>query len=216
MKKPVKPESRSYKSPLRTAQAETTRAAILDAARGLFVEKGWSGTTIAAVSAAATVSNETVYAVFGSKRAILQALVANAVRGAAPGTPLLDQREPRESSDETDQHRQIALFAGHITAVLGRVAPIMAVVRTAAETDPEMAALYAELHRGRRKNLETLTGALLRNGPLRSGLDGDAATATVWRLVSPELFLLMRDIEGMTGDRYAAWLERSRTALLLE
>lgn len=211
----VNPTSRKYRSPLRAAQAEQTRRAVLDAASGLFVTKGWSGTTIAAIATAASVSNETVYSVFGNKRTILRDLVSDAVRGSSVDVPLLERSEPAQIAAETDQRRQIAIFAQHIASVLSRVAPVMAVVRAAAETDPEMAELYAELHRGRRKNLSMLSNALVRNGRLRARMESEAATATVWRLTSPELFLLMRDIEGMDGKHYATWLEDSLATLLL-
>ncbi len=215
MSKIVNPPSRKYRSPLRAAQAEQTRTAILDAARILFVAKGWSGTTIAAVADAASVSNETVYSVFGNKSSILRAVVAYSVRGFFDARPLLEQREPVEIAAETDCRRQIAMFARHIATVLSRVAPVMAVVRAAAEADTKMARLYAELHAGRRTNLSTFADALISNGGLRPGLDRNTVIGTVWRLTSPELFLLMRNIEGKDIDAYAVWLEDSLAALLL-
>jgi AcrR family transcriptional regulator len=215
MSKIVKSKARMYRSPLRMAQAGQTRTAILLAARELFVEQGWSGTTITAVAAAASVSNETVYSVFGTKRAILQAVVEHAVRGPAADVPLAEQFEPQAIAAETDQRRQIAIFADHISEVLSRVAPIVAVVRSAAETDPEIAHLYDKLHQGRRRNLSIMGDALARSGPLRSGMDGDAATAVLWRLASPELFLLLHNTEGMSESQYAAWLRTSLEVLLL-
>lgn len=207
--------SRAYRSPLRAARAEQTRRSILDAARALFIAKGWSGTTIAAIAEAATVSNETVYSVFGSKRAILQKLIADAVRGQSPDVPLLEQETPSAIAASTDQHRQIALFALDIAGVLSRVAPLMAVLRAAAETEPKLAGLYRQMHEGRRNNLGFFAETLARNGPLRDGMDTKEATAVIWRIASPDLFLLMRDVERMDGEGYAAWLEESLVALLL-
>ncbi|MFZ2099425.1 MAG: TetR/AcrR family transcriptional regulator [Oricola sp.] len=206
---------RAYRSPLRAAQAQQTRQSILDAARALFITKGWVGTTIAAIAADASVSNETVYSVFGAKRAILQTLISDAVRGHSPDVPLLQQETPSAIAAATDPRRQIALFARDIAGVLSRVAPLMAVLRAAAETEPKLAGLYRQIHEGRRANLAFVAEALVRNGPLREGMDVNAATATIWRLASPDLFLLMRDVEGVDGDGYATWLEQSLVALLL-
>ena len=57
--------------------------------------------------------------------------------------------------------------------------------------------------------------ALLRNGPLRDNMGAQAATDCIFRLASPELFLLMRNVEGRSVDDIEAWLEESLAELLL-
>ncbi|HWA18660.1 MAG TPA: hypothetical protein VG757_06655 [Devosia sp.] len=52
-------------------------------------------------------------------------------------------------------------------------------------------------------------------GPLKTGIGRKAATATIWRLASPELFLLMTGVEGMSTVQYARRLEATLAALLL-
>jgi AcrR family transcriptional regulator len=211
---PVKPK-RKYASPRRAGQAAGTREAVIVAARAQFIDAGWQGTTIAGIARAAGVSSETVYAVFGTKQAVLLAVVEHAVRRARPNVPLLDQDGPQAVAAAVDQRTQIGLFATDIAGVLGNVAELIAVVRTAAATDPALQALYASLHEGRRRNLEFVARALLKTGLLRPGLDAPAATATLWRLASPELFLLMTQVEGLSADRYAAWLAGTLEATLL-
>jgi AcrR family transcriptional regulator len=206
---------RAYRSPRRAAQAEQTQQAILNAARKLFTSRGWAKTTIAAIADEASVANETIYAVFGNKRAIIQKLISNAVRGDLPEVPLLEQLGPRRVAEAPDQARQIDIFAQEIARILSRVAPLVAVVRTAAETEDELAALYEGLQDGRRRNLSFVVRALQRNGPLRDGLDAAAAMAIIWRLASPELFLLMRDVEGLPPEGFASWLGETLKLLLL-
>ena len=58
--------------------------------------------------------------------------------------------------------------------------------------------------------------ALLRHGPLRQGLGERDAVDLIWRLASPELFLLMTDMEGLTPAAYADWLESTLARVLLE
>ena len=211
----VKPSPRRYRSPQRLRQAAETRESVLTAARAVFLAQGWSQATIAGIARQAKVSNETVYAVFGSKAALLQELVARAVRGDAPAIPLTDQEMPRRIAAETDQSRQLDLFADDIAAVLERVAPLMDVARGAAAAADDIAGLLAGFHRGRRKNLEWFAAALLRNGPLRDGMDAVQAGAVLWRLASPDLFLLVRRVEGLSTEAYAAWLAQSLKLLLL-
>ena len=60
---------RRYTSAVRTEQATATRRAVLRAARELFAERGYAGTSIAAVAAHAGVAVDTVYAAAGRKPA---------------------------------------------------------------------------------------------------------------------------------------------------
>jgi len=211
----VKPQRRPYRSRVRTAQAAETRDAMLAAANGLFLRKGWVAATIADIATAAGVSKETVYAVFGNKKALLRELIARAVRGADPETPLVEQEATRNIAQESDQARQVELFAAGIADVLARVAPLMAVARAAAENDQAMAKLYRELHQGRLKNLEWFAQALGRNGALRDDMDFRTAGRILWRLASPDLFMLMRSVEGASHETYVDWLATSVKVLLL-
>ena len=212
----VKPQRRPYRSRVRKAQAADTREAMLAAANSLFLWKGWVATTIADIAAAAGVSKETVYAVFGNKKSLLRELIARAVRGTDhPETPLIQQDRIVAITQEMDQARQIDLFAAGITEVLARVAPLMDVARAAAETDQAMSELYEELQHGRLKNLEWFANALGRNGALRDDMDFREAGRILWRLASPDLFMLMRRVEGASQEAYVDWLATSLKLLLL-
>ena len=57
---------RPYHSPRLQEHRRQTRRAILDAARSLFIERGYSGTSMAEIATAATVSIKTVEAAFGT------------------------------------------------------------------------------------------------------------------------------------------------------
>jgi AcrR family transcriptional regulator len=215
MSDPVNPR-RPYRSKKRSEQAEQTRARVLASSRKLFVELGWTKTTIAAIAHSASVSAETIYATFGTKAVILEHLIRDALRGASPATPLIEQPEPRAILSGTDRMEQIGRFSRGITAVLSRVAPLVAVARTASEREPEMRTLYLALHAGRRRQLALVVEALTRSGPLPGGMSNARATDHVARLVSPELFLLMRDVEGLDDPAIAAWIEAMLTRLLTE
>lgn len=204
---------RSYSSTRRSEQAAGTRASVIEAARQVFMRDGWQKATITAIAEHAGVSPETVYAGFRNKRTLLEEAVTAAVRGPEPDTPLMQQGGPRAVLDATDQRRQLSLFAADITGILERVAPIMAVLRTAAETEPELATHYARLHRGRRENFERFVDALLRNGPLR--VDRNMAVTSIARLTSPELFMLTTRVDGAPVPAYQDWLLKALAALLL-
>lgn len=205
-------QRRPYRSPRREQQAEQTRLLVLDAAERLFKERGYVGTSVAAVAVEAGVSAETVYGHFGSKRVLLGELFRRAVRGADP-TPVPDQEVPRRLAGITNQGEQLRLFAADITPRLERGAPLVAVLAAAAQSDPELAELLTTLHADRLKNLRVLVDALAANGQLR--LPADDALETVWALTSPELQQLLVRERGWTRQHYEEWLFASLTGLLL-
>jgi hypothetical protein len=106
------------------------------------------------------------------------------------------------------------MFARDVTAILTGAAELMAVARTAAETEPAMRETYERLQRGRRSNMAPVARMLAENG-LREGVTEADALGTIWRLSSPELFLLTTRVEGLPAAAYAKWLEAALVRLLL-
>jgi len=204
---------RRYRSERRREQAEQTRQRVLDAAARLFEKRGYEGASIAAIAAEAGVSEETIYARFRNKRALLGELVRRAVRGDDPA-PVPEQEGPRVLAAATDQHEQLRLFAADIVLRLERAAPLVAIVAGASRSEPELAELLARLHADRLKNLRVLVDALALSGPLR--LRNDEALETIWALTSPELHQLLNRVRGWTRRRYCDWLADSLAELLLQ
>lgn len=206
------PARRRYRSDLRRDQAERTRALVCAAAATLFEERGYEGTSIAAIAEAAHVSPETIYGRFGTKRALLGELVRRAVRGD-DSSPVPEQRGPRAVAASTDQREQLRLFAADIALRLERAAPLMTIVAGASRSDPELAELLAALHADRLRNLRVLVDALAVNRPLR--LETEEAVETVWALTSPELHQALVRVRGWTRQHYRDWLAASLAGLLL-
>jgi len=93
----------TWQTPGRRRQAETKRAAILDAAEELFVASGYELTSVDAIAARATVSKRTVYDHFGDKESLFYSVLTRvndalvvAVR-AATEQELTDGRDLREA-----------------------------------------------------------------------------------------------------------------------
>ena len=215
MTDPVKPR-RGYRSDTRADQAAATRAGVIAAARKLFLSAGWAGTTIAGIAKAAKVSPETIYAVFGGKAPLFAEVVRAGVRRSDPGTPLLEQPGPKAVAAAPDQRTALHLFAHDIAELLLNVAGLMGVARGVAGSEPDIGKIYRGIHAGRRENFGMVAAALRQHGPLRNKMSEDEAVAIIWRLASPELFLLMTEVEGLSTTAYAEWLEVTLTQLLLE
>ena len=206
------PVKRRYRSERRREQAEETRGRVLDAADAVFRARGYEGASIAAIAAEAGVADETIYAHFKNKRTLLGELVRRAVRGD-DARPVPEQRAPRALAASRSQHEQLWLFAADIVQRIERAGPLVALVREAAASEPELAELLERLHGERLRNLRVLVDALAANGPLR--LSPDAANETVWAITSPELHQLLTQQRGWSRRRYTAWLADSLEVLLV-
>lgn len=206
---------RSYNSARRQAQARETRRQILEAARRLFTTRGYVGTTMEALAAEAGVAVETVYATFGSKRAVLARLVDISVGGDERPIPILERSEPQRMRAEPDQRRQLRLFAAGIREIMERVGPLFGVMRGAAATEPEIAELLRGLLVARHQAMGMVVQWLEHNGPLRAGLSADEAADTLWTLSSAEVHQLLTEDRGWAGERYERWLGDTLIALLL-
>lgn len=210
----VRPKRR-YVSTRRREQARETRRRILEAARRLFVARGYASTTMEAVAKEAAVAVETVYATFGNKRALIAGLVGVLVGGDDAPVGLLERPGPQSVRRESDPRRQLRAFADDITPILGRVAPLLEVIRCAAVAEPELASLLAELHRVRLANFAQLMEWVTANGQLREGIGVAEAAETVWTLASGDVYRLLTAGRGWSTERYARWLGDSLVGVLL-
>jgi len=209
MKKDVKPTGR-YHSTLRTAQAELTKARILEAARDLFAVRGFAGTTVTAVAEAAGVAPETVYASFRHKRALLEGVVDNAIQ---PGAASHDDAvaEIAALGSPRDRLRDYVRFC---CSVLARTSPAHHIVRGAADREAFATELRARLLAERLAS-QTRHLALLVGGALASGLTVEAAAERFCALTSPEVYHLLTSELGWSQDACNAWLTELAVASLL-
>src|SRR5215218_8484840 len=131
---------RPYRSTLRDSQARATRRAVVDAGRDLFVELGWSGTTIDAVAARAGVSR---------KAALLKLALDWALVGDDEPVALEERQVLAEMEQQTDPRALVARWAGFVAELEERAAPLAAVLVVAADADPEAAGVHAVSERNR-------------------------------------------------------------------
>src|SRR5215831_18467897 len=69
------PVKRRYDNFRRQAQVRATRLKVIEAAKRLFIEHGYPATTVEAIAKAADTPLPTFYGLFGSKRALLAAVL---------------------------------------------------------------------------------------------------------------------------------------------
>jgi AcrR family transcriptional regulator len=206
---------RPYRSRLRAEQAAQTRLRILDASGDLFAERGYVATTIDAVAARAGVAVDTVYAIFGTKKGMLSALIDLRVTGSSEGSDVLAGEGPRALRNVSNQRQMLAGFAADIVPRIERVRPIDDVMQSAGAIDPDIAELRARMQQNRFSKLKTFIEWLATNGALRRDMDVDEAATIAWTLTSPEVNRLVRDVRGWSSQRYQEWLSATLVRLLL-
>ena len=188
------------------ARTRLARTAVVDAARVLFSERGYPGTTVDAVSERSGVPPATVYRLFGSKLGILRALLDVTVSGDTDAAPLSEQQAARTLLAEPDPRRQLAGFAAVCREVNARTATLYRVLVSAAESDPEAAGLLAERARLRARGQDRIAHALAAHGALDPALDEASAADIVHALMSPEVYRLLVTDRGWDSQRYEQWL----------
>jgi AcrR family transcriptional regulator len=198
---------RRYVSPRRAEQAAQTRATVLEAARGLFGERGWATTGMRDVAAAAGVAVETVYAIVGSKTDLLLGALDVSVAGDDLPIPLAERSEFAALGRGTRIERARAA-ARLVRGINERTQPMHKALREAAAADPELAKRLDELDRRRRVNVAD--GARLVAARPVSNTERDG----LWAVLSVEVYELLVHRSGWTGSRYEQWLADSIVRLL--
>jgi AcrR family transcriptional regulator len=199
----------------RARRAAETRVRIIEAAAKLFAERGYAGTTIDAVATEADVAVETVYARFKNKRNLLAAYLDVAIVGDADAVPLLDRDEVQQIRQTSDQREQLRLIAHLARTIFERTATPHAVLRSAAEVDPDARALADEDDQRRRTTIRAYVDIVANAGPLRDGLSKDEAADTASVLASPESYFRLTTSRGWTPAHYERWLAQNLALVLL-
>jgi AcrR family transcriptional regulator len=203
--------------PAGTLQARTrrTRAAVVEAARALFFERGYAATTVEAISALSDTPQATVYRLFASKLGILKAMLDVSIGGDDETVAMADRPHVRALLSERDPRGQLAGFAALVRDVMARTAPVHRILADAARSDEAAASLLGEVARQRQEGQQRVARALARSRSLRPRLKERDAADIIHALASPEVYGLLVLDRGWTGDRYEAWLASILTDQLL-
>ena len=189
------------------ARTRLARAAVVQAARTLFLDRGYAATTIEVISALADVPSATVYRLFSSKLGILKALLDVSIAGDDEAVPLQDRANARALFADADPERQLSGFASICREINSRSATVYRILVSAAGSDPEAAALLAEYTQERQAGQGQIARSLARTGGLRPKLKERDAADIIHALMSPEVYRLLVCDRGWHPDRYEQWLE---------
>lgn len=200
---------RSYHSPRRAEQAQETRSAILASARRLFSAHGYAQVTIHTIAEASGVSPQTVYFAFGSKAAILSALMRSV--GMGPRSQALGAQMRAES----DPRAKLRLLAALLRSMREDDADVVALLWEAGSDDPDLVKGWREVNATRWERVSEIAASLEAQGALKRGVTAAAAADHLWVISSPEVWRLLVKERGWSMKRWEEWLTSTLTTLLL-
>lgn len=208
----VEASRRKYHSPLREDQAQQTRERALTAALSLFVDRGYAGTTVAAVAELAGISPETIYLALGGKRGLLEAVISTAIGGDS--LPAEDEKIWNAIEKLSDPRQRLEKIVKYSCEILARTRPIHAVIRGAADKEKFAADLNQRLIRDRLGSQTERIRRYLKDD-LRPELSVAQAGQRYSALASPELYYLLTVEFGWTPLKHRTWITKLLVSELL-
>ena len=206
-------ERRPYRSELRARQVRATRRAVVEAATGLFVARGYADTTLDAVAAAAGVSRRTVVNVVGGKAALLSLAWDFSLVGDDEPVPMADRPAVRAILATADPVEAVRRWAEMAVDVEERAAPIGRVLEAAADVDAEVAALLAKAGAERLEGARAFARHLASIDGLGPGVTAERAADACWALNDGTLFRRLVLERGWSAAEFTGWLaEQARCA----
>jgi AcrR family transcriptional regulator len=198
-----------YHSERRQEQAETTRQAILEAARALFIERGYPGTTVADIAASARVAVPTVYASVGTKPAILGEL-----RKMIPVLADVPSDMRAAFAFATDPHQAISGLVTGVRRLIETSGELMFAIESAAPFEPVAAEGWEEGMVIHRSACGVVVEKIEALGALRKSLSPDRAADVLSFLSLPATWRTMRQEYGWTLDEVGQWIVDTALAFI--
>lgn len=208
------PVKRPYDNSRRQAQARATRLRILEAAKALFIERGYPAATLEAIADAADTSLPTLYRLFPSKQALLKAVLDVSFGGDDQPIAFGERPEVQAIRAEADPVTLIRAFARIGRDFMVRSSAIMHVLATAAQVDSDAAQLMEHIRRQRRTGQSRIVTALSARDALDPQLEFSEAVDITYAALSPDVHRILTVECGWTAEQYEQWLIRSLRALL--
>jgi TetR/AcrR family transcriptional regulator of autoinduction and epiphytic fitness len=206
---------RRYESAHRQQQAGQTRRAILNSAAALFVEPGYAATPLTAIAAKAGVAIQTVYKVFGSKQALLSALVDVTVAGDDEPVALPDRQFVAEIRALTDARAKLGRYAQHLVETHAGQAQVMLALAAAATADPDAASIWRKNLDNRRNGMAMFAADLASTGELRPDHTIDTAADVLWLAMDVRNYDWLVRQRGWSPERFQRWYVDTVAAALL-
>lgn len=203
-------KKRTYNSENRDAQAAKTRAHILKAAKELFQTEGFDRVTINKIAIAADVSMPTIYAIFKSKRGMLQSLIDEAF------PPEQFAALVAESMQETSPTKRLSITAKLARQIYDAEKEFMDILRGASVVAPEFKELEQERENRRYERQGEYVKSMMKEKSLAKELTLEKARDILWTLTGRDIYRMFVIERKWSSDEYEKWLTQLLIKSLLD
>lgn len=199
----------------RAEQVRETRRRVLDAAREMFVRRGYAGATVEAIAHRAGVSPQTVYNVVGGKADVLKAVYDVALAGDDDPVPMNERPHALAMRAAPDAATALRLYAQIGRQMLERAGPLLVTVYVdAPQLDAQVRAFVETIEQERHIGTGVVAGWLEERFGLRDGVSVAEARDVLWMLLAPETAHRLVHRCGWSTARWEAWVARTATEAL--
>ena len=202
----MEPVKRVYLSANRADSAKRTRASIRTAARELFVQNGFTATTMRGVAQRSGVAERTVYAAFPNKTALFRYVLDHAAVGQGALVTAADEPELLTALTRGDLAGAGAVMARTATALCERVGDLIMTMVESSGADPAMREMVDWGYRQSHADAQRVADILDAHGALRTGLSPATTADLLQALCSPQTHQLLRRRDGWSAAEYETWL----------
>jgi TetR/AcrR family transcriptional regulator, regulator of autoinduction and epiphytic fitness len=207
---------RRYESAHRQEQARQTRRAVLESARKLFVDPGYAATTLTAIAAEAGVAIQTVYKIFGSKKALLSELVDVTIAGDDDPVVLAERQFVADISALSDARAKLARYAVHLAQTQARQVEVVLALASAATADPDAAAIWRKNGAERQQGMTMFARDLAATGQLAPGHTVETAADVLWLAMDVRNYDWLVRQRGWPVEQFQRWYVDTVAAALLK
>ena len=193
----------------RDEYAETTRRAIVGAARRLFSERGYFATKVDDIAALARVAPATVYAVSGGKQGLLRVLT-----DTAAADPIIEVTI-RRIEEMDDPAAIVGLVATTVRTMREEFGDFLRVLLSTAPHDKAVCESLATTTRRYREALVPIAQRLAKLNALRAGVDVKQAVDVLWFYFGFSGLFTLHDDNGWSYERAELWLRDEASRALL-
>jgi AcrR family transcriptional regulator len=194
----------------RALQAQQTRRDIVDAARRLFAERGYSVTSVKDIAAEAGVSVQTVYDSVGRKPELLVAL-NDAIDESARVGEIVGQAMAEGTTDAL-----VALSPRITREIVEHAGDIVRIATNAAATQPDLRHIREDGLARHRAGARMVCELLRKRHALRRGLRVDTAADTLAAVTDVDVALMLSDHYRWTPDQIESWMTSTARTLLIK
>ncbi len=180
------------------------------------IERGYLGTTVAAIAERSDVNADTVYTLVGRKPEVLRELIEQALSGTDHAVAAESRAYVVAIRAEPDPGAKIRIYAEATRQNQERLAPLFLALRDASAIEPEAREIWQDISVRRAANMRNFAENLHGTGRLRGDLSIDRIADIVWVTNSSEVFVMLTAERRWSVGDYEHWLADTWTRLLLD